>query len=395
MQTQCVTCTTSCPQHWYCAAESLQYGHQKVFLIACQSSVIELCVSVSVRPTGGRLSRGDGEGLSSADLPSQPPLSVEETGPAQEETSGLVSVSVSLCVCVCVCGCGTVFVNISVCHQCVIICCLFGCHGKIHWCLCLFISSPSHGHSWRWNQFLLRHLQCLSLPFFVPSYCQIVPIFMRTLLPKLFFYLYDFVWISVWHSAPVAQLNAARRACIWSFLCGCNFHSLCIAAVSVLSIFLFAPAVCRKLLLKHCSLMKMEILDGSEIYSSVCKSAMKGKYKQLIHMFIQLCQVKPAKNHIQAFESCSQIFPVCKTLHLTCSSNLKASASLIKCIIFPGVKYNIDKSSTSVNQWRKQLWLMVLLMRILFFCSLVHIIQWCCLIELVCMITWNISKQKE
>ncbi|KAI4815105.1 hypothetical protein KUCAC02_005268, partial [Chaenocephalus aceratus] len=37
----------------------------------------------------GRLSRGDGEGLSSADLPSQPPLSVEETWSAQEETSGL------------------------------------------------------------------------------------------------------------------------------------------------------------------------------------------------------------------------------------------------------------------------------------------------------------------
>lgn len=42
---------------------------------------------------------------------------------------------VSLCVCVCVCDCGTVcasvFVNISVCHRCVIICCLFGCHGEI------------------------------------------------------------------------------------------------------------------------------------------------------------------------------------------------------------------------------------------------------------------------
>lgn len=51
-----------------------------------------------VCPTGGRLSGSDGEGLSSADLPSQPTLSVEETRPAQAETPGLVSVS--LCVCV-------------------------------------------------------------------------------------------------------------------------------------------------------------------------------------------------------------------------------------------------------------------------------------------------------
>lgn len=57
-----------------------------------------MCVSVCW--TGGRLSRSDGEGLSSVDLPSQPPLSVEETGPAQAETSGLVSVSLCLCVCV-------------------------------------------------------------------------------------------------------------------------------------------------------------------------------------------------------------------------------------------------------------------------------------------------------
>lgn len=38
--------------------------------------------------------------MSSADLPSQPPLSVEETGPAQEETSGLVSVCVFSSQCV-------------------------------------------------------------------------------------------------------------------------------------------------------------------------------------------------------------------------------------------------------------------------------------------------------
>lgn len=39
------------------------------------------------------------------------------------------------CLSVFVCDCGTVcasvFVNISVCHRCVIICCLFGCHGEI------------------------------------------------------------------------------------------------------------------------------------------------------------------------------------------------------------------------------------------------------------------------
>ncbi|XP_015245375.1 PREDICTED: leucine-rich repeat-containing protein 75A-like [Cyprinodon variegatus] len=38
---------------------------------------------------GRRFSGSDGEGLPSADLPSQPPLSVEETRAAQEETSGL------------------------------------------------------------------------------------------------------------------------------------------------------------------------------------------------------------------------------------------------------------------------------------------------------------------
>ena len=116
-----------------------------------------------MRPIGGRLSRGDGEGLSSADLPSQPPLSVEETGPAQEETPGLVSVSA--CPWPRYSVCASVFVNVSACHPCVIICCPFGCHGKIHWCLCLFMFSPSHGHSWRWNQLLLCHLQGLSLPF--------------------------------------------------------------------------------------------------------------------------------------------------------------------------------------------------------------------------------------
>ena len=59
-------------------------------------------------------------------------------------------VSVCVCVCVCVRVCVSLRYSmcLSACHQCVIICCSFGRHGKIHWCLCLVIFSPSHGHSW-------------------------------------------------------------------------------------------------------------------------------------------------------------------------------------------------------------------------------------------------------
>ena len=55
---------------------------------------------------GGRLSWSNGEGLSSADLPPQPPLSVEETRHSQEETSGLVSgfQCVSMFLLICQCG---------------------------------------------------------------------------------------------------------------------------------------------------------------------------------------------------------------------------------------------------------------------------------------------------
>lgn len=55
----------------------------------------ELTVCAALCPIGGRFSRRDGEGLPPAHLPPEPPLSVEEAGPAQEETSGLVSVCVS------------------------------------------------------------------------------------------------------------------------------------------------------------------------------------------------------------------------------------------------------------------------------------------------------------
>lgn len=57
--------------------------------------------------------------MSSADVSPQSPLSVEETGSAEEETSGLVSVSV------CVCGCASVCVRARLCvlllSQCVIV----------------------------------------------------------------------------------------------------------------------------------------------------------------------------------------------------------------------------------------------------------------------------------
>lgn len=58
-------------------------------------SLIEVKIHLCLCPTGGRFSWGDGEGLSSAHLPSKPALTMEETGPAQEKTPGLVSV----CVC--------------------------------------------------------------------------------------------------------------------------------------------------------------------------------------------------------------------------------------------------------------------------------------------------------
>lgn len=78
------------------------------------------CLCLSVCWTGGRLSGSDGEGLSSVDLPSQPPLAVEETGPAQAETSGLVSVSLCLWVrlwySMCLCCCQRLSVS-PMCHH--------------------------------------------------------------------------------------------------------------------------------------------------------------------------------------------------------------------------------------------------------------------------------------
>lgn len=61
-------------------------------------SLTDVLVWTVCCPPGGRLSRGDGEGLSPADVSSEPPLSVEEAGPPEEEASGLVSESLCLLI---------------------------------------------------------------------------------------------------------------------------------------------------------------------------------------------------------------------------------------------------------------------------------------------------------
>lgn len=130
----CTSLLWACTTLWYLFywAEDQQKGISHLFAALCiwAHSFVFLCMF----PLGGRLSWSDGKSLSSADLPSQSPLSVEETRPTQEEASGLVSVF----ICAFVCGvCMPIIkyvslflLSLSVYHLCVISF-PFRYHGKI------------------------------------------------------------------------------------------------------------------------------------------------------------------------------------------------------------------------------------------------------------------------
>lgn len=139
--------------------------------------------------------------------------------------------------------------------------------------------------------------------------------------------------------------------------------------------------------------MKMEIWIEFR-YTAVWHNMQISHEKQLhstnlLTVVPQLCKVQTAKNYLQAFESCSQ--------NVTWSRIVKASSSLIKCTVFPGVKHNVNRWSQSVNQWwipkpRQFCWSSIGWNNI-FLCSgeqyLIVLLNW---IAIYSIITWNISK---
>ncbi len=212
--------------------------HQMVFALCNWADSLRVCVSV--RPIGGRLSRGDGEGLSSADLPPQPPLSVEETGPAQEETPGLVSDSVCVCVCACVTivQCVTLFLLTS---QCVT---------SVSSSAATLDAMEKSSLFSRPFVHMVEHIISSFCATFSVSLCLFVSPWLSnnhhplpSLLPKLNFYSYYFVRLS----KSITKLNGAWWVCV-IFL----HFALQQFALSPLSS-LHPHYVCRNLILKACS----------------------------------------------------------------------------------------------------------------------------------------------
>lgn len=154
-------------------------------------------------------------------------------------------------VCVTDAVCVSVFASISVCHQCVIICCPFGCHGKIHRCLSLAVGDE------------------ISRVTFTVSVCLLVS------------------WFSTFVTAVLPKMKYLSLKTQWKNLI--SYYLFMWLAFSPVS-----TAICRKLILKVCSQIKMEIRTGLEIYIfiwqsfTICKSAMKSKYEQLIHLLLRL-----------------------------------------------------------------------------------------------------------